>query len=427
MSKMVSTDSVPTITCLDAMRLLEMGYAMKKPMIFYGQPGIGKTSMVKQFCRKYGYQLVTLYPSQMDPVDVRGVPSIDKRHIELTEDQAARSPVRIEFMDKHGNEHEGYTYTTDVPITRWALPEYFPLDPDSKGVLFVDELLQAVPAVQHALMSLVLEREIGGVKLPEGWYVVAAGNRKEDGCPAQPLNPALNNRFGGGHYAVIADWDSFKEYAIDKGLDPRVLAYHNSNNGQNLSTLTYSHQGGGSSSKATNSNPNWGSPRTWEDVSDLLQYNAGKPVEQLALEIKGIVGDLAAPFITFCKFENEIPSVEAIIAAPTKVDLPDFTDSSLAYTVTLNLVYACRKDYKLIPKAFAYMYRFVMEQAPGATHRYAELGALFFTSILKDSENPSKEELELNRKRFATIKGDKKCSEWFRSDQAELWSRVNAA
>ena len=38
----------------------------------------------------------------------------------------------------------------------------------------------APPAIQGIAQQLILDREVGSYKLPEGWFVWAAGNRKED-------------------------------------------------------------------------------------------------------------------------------------------------------------------------------------------------------------------------------------------------------
>ena len=61
-------------------------------------------------------------------------------------------------------------------------------------LLFVDELNSAVPDVQKAFYSLILDRRLGDYELPEGSRVVAAGNRVEDRALVRPMATALANR-----------------------------------------------------------------------------------------------------------------------------------------------------------------------------------------------------------------------------------------
>ncbi len=68
--------------------------------------------------------------SQLDPVDLRGVPAIKN-------DQ-----------------------------TVWMPPVFFPKDPNSQGILFLDELNAAPPSVQAAIYQLVLNRRMGEYLLP---------------------------------------------------------------------------------------------------------------------------------------------------------------------------------------------------------------------------------------------------------------------
>lgn len=85
------------------------------PLFIHGSPGIGKSYIVSDIAQKNKLELVDVRLSQMDPVDLRGVPSIK-------DDQ-----------------------------TVWMPPVFFPKDPDSEGILFLDELNAAPPSVQAAI------------------------------------------------------------------------------------------------------------------------------------------------------------------------------------------------------------------------------------------------------------------------------------
>ena len=77
-----------------------------------------------------------------------------------------------------------------------------------RGLLFFDELSSAPPAVQAALLRVVLERRVGSLQLPEHVRIVAAANPPASAADGWHLSPPLANRF------VHLHWTH----------DPRVVA-----------------------------------------------------------------------------------------------------------------------------------------------------------------------------------------------------------
>ena len=57
---------------------LEYLIKAKQPVMLHGSPGVGKSQVVKQVADKLGIDMIDLRLSQLDPVDLRGVPSVDK-------------------------------------------------------------------------------------------------------------------------------------------------------------------------------------------------------------------------------------------------------------------------------------------------------------------------------------------------------------
>ena len=135
---------------------VQEGYATRLPMLLTGAPGVGKSSAVRQASTDMGIALIDVRASQTDPVDWRGIPSII------------------------GGK------------TKWCVPDFLPQS--GAGILFLDELTAAPMAVQVALYQLILDRRIGDYTLPDGWYVMGAGNRVEDRAAAGRMSTALNNR-----------------------------------------------------------------------------------------------------------------------------------------------------------------------------------------------------------------------------------------
>lgn len=65
-----------------------------------------------------------------------------------------------------------------------------------RGVVLLDELNTAPPAVQPAILRVVLEGVVGDLELPAGVRFVAAMNKTADAAGGWDLAPPLANRFG---------------------------------------------------------------------------------------------------------------------------------------------------------------------------------------------------------------------------------------
>jgi len=151
----------------------------------WGSVGIGKTTFVQDFTDLQGRKLVDVRASQLDPVDVRGLP------------------------------------ITDAEYVRWLIPNFLHQLTD-KHVLFLDELNLASPSTQSAFYSLIQERKLGDYTAPEGLWIIAAGNREQDGCGVTKLKAALSDRFE--HIDVEFDLESWTEWARQSGVNPLAIA-----------------------------------------------------------------------------------------------------------------------------------------------------------------------------------------------------------
>ena len=175
------------------MRSEELKKALKEaikqnvPVLIKGSPGIGKSAIVHQIGKEIGYQVIDYRLSQVDSVDLRGVPSI-----------------------KDGRTH-------------WNAPAEFPSDPKSKGILFLDEINSASQSVQAAAYQLVLDRELGTYKLPDGWIPMAAGNRTTDRAIVNQMPTPLRNRFC--HFELEPSIDDWVGWAVTAGIPEETIAF----------------------------------------------------------------------------------------------------------------------------------------------------------------------------------------------------------
>jgi hypothetical protein len=246
--------------------------------MIWGAPGIGKSSIVAQTAAAHKMEMIDLRLSQLAPTDLRGLPVAD---------------------------HEN-------GISRWYPPEFLPRT--GKGILFLDELNLAPPAMQGMAQQLILDRKVGSYEVPEGWFVWAAGNRKEDRAAVFDMPAPLANRFI--HLTVEAHFDSFKFYALENGIHEHILAF--------LSfrpTLLH---------KIDPQQPAWPSPRSWMIASRL--YRTG-------LDIAHVVGlGTAAEFTAFLKLYSQLPDVEEILHGNgTHIEFPAEPSQRYALTMALTM------------------------------------------------------------------------------------------
>lgn len=242
--------------------------------MIWGPPGIGKSSIVAQTAASRGLAFGDVRLSQLAPTDLRGLP--------VAEDGMAR----------------------------WYPPEFLPRE--GKGILFLDELNLAPPAIQGVAQQLVLDRRVGSYRVPDGWYIWAAGNRKEDRAAVFDMPAPLANRFL--HLHVEPDMDSFRTYAWSAGLHEHIIAF-----------LSYRPS---LLHKLDHHEPAWPSPRSWEMASRL--HRAG-------LDIRAAVGEgAAAEFDAYVHHADSLPDLEGILrGAGQQTRFP--SEPSVAYATVVGL------------------------------------------------------------------------------------------
>jgi len=236
--------------------------AQKVPTFLWGAPGIGKSSIVKEIAKSRDIGFIDLRLALMDPTDLKGIPFYDK---------------------------ESHT-------ALWAPPAFLPSE--GEGILFLDELNSAPPAVQSSAYQLILDRRIGEYILPDGWAIVAAGNREGDRGVTYRMPAPLANRFV--HFELDVSVDDWRDWAYRVGLDSRIIAY-----------ITYKkeHLFTFDSKQDVKS---FATPRSWEYVANILKSNIE---ESLLLEsISGAVGrEVAVGFLSFLRVMERLPDIKAIL------------------------------------------------------------------------------------------------------------------
>lgn len=242
--------------------------------MIWGAPGIGKSSIVGQLTQAHTIDFIDVRLSQLAPTDLRGLP--------VAEDG----------------------------ISKWYPPEFLPRG--GKGILFLDELNMAPPAMQGVAQQLILDRRVGSYTVPEDWFVWAAGNRKEDRAAVFDMPAPLANRFL--HLQVEPDFDSFKAYALETGVHEQIIAFLSFR-----STLLH---------KFDPQQPAWCSPRSWVMASAL---------HGAELSIAPAVGVAAeAEFTAYIELYRSLPNLTPILEGNgDRISFP--TEPSTCYATAIGL------------------------------------------------------------------------------------------
>ena len=77
------------------------------PLMAWGAPGLGKSSIIRELAREYGVGFLDIRLAQREPVDIRGLPVPDKDGV------------------------------------KWLVSAEWPRDPKSRGIILFDELTAA--------------------------------------------------------------------------------------------------------------------------------------------------------------------------------------------------------------------------------------------------------------------------------------------
>ena len=266
---------------------------MKRPTFLWGPPGIGKSDLVQQIGADTDREVIDVRLALWEPTDIKGIPYFDSNAGTMT----------------------------------WAPPAELPTDPDSKAILFLDELNSAPPAVQAAAYQLILNRKVGTYVLPKGVDIVAAGNRDGDKGVTYRMPAPLANRFV--HLEMKVDFDDWQDWATLHGINPEVVGYI----GYAKQDLYDYDPKSPSKSFAT--------PRSWSFVSDLVS-DTEIDTESLTNLVSGAIGDgLAVKFMAHRKIASKLPKPDDILDGKVK-DL-EIKEVSAMYSLTVGLCYELKE------------------------------------------------------------------------------------
>jgi hypothetical protein len=298
---------------------LTLAVSADLPVLLWGEPGIGKTAALNQLADALELPLTTVIASVHEPSDFSGLPVVG-------DDPAAQG----------------------VPMAPpdWAVR----LARAGQGLLFLDELSTAPPAVQAALLRVVLERRVGALRLPPGVRIVAAANPRSSAADGWELSPPLANRFVHlqwtyDHAVVVRGLGGTWPKAALPRLDPVRLPDAVTFARRAVCELLAARPGlvhQLPKNEARRGGP-WPSPRSWEMTLRLIAFAtaAGASREVLSMLVRGTVGDGPGLELLASLDRMDLPDPEVLLADPAAAVLPERGD--LRQTVLDGVVEAVRK------------------------------------------------------------------------------------
>jgi hypothetical protein len=208
-----------------------------------------------------------------------------------------------------------------------------------RGVLFLDELSTAPPAVQAALLRVVLERTVGDLPLPHEVTIVAAANPPEQAADGWDLSAPLANRFCHLDWTLDArEWADglaagFAQPVVES-IEPAELAARLPAVRSRIAAfvVTRPHLLSAAPTDEVMAGRAWPSPRSWELAARLtaageLQLASEQVVAAL---VAGAVGPGAAAEFLAWNRELDLPDPEAVLADPYSFRLPARGDRAYA-------------------------------------------------------------------------------------------------
>lgn len=298
----------------------------KKSVLILGAPGIGKSQISQNVARKRNCKFIDFRLLTMSETDLKGIP-----------------------FPSEDNKKAIFLH-----------PNIFPNEErDGKeGILLLEELTSANRNLMSTMYQLVLDRQLGTYKLPDGWMVVATGNREEDYGEFYVMPAPLADRFlifelANSGSAFVDDWIV---WAYKNDIAVEIIAYVR---------------------KFSNSlhdfNPElhdegmliFPTPRSWASLSDIIKHDQSSN-DNLSDEAKSMILASVGPihgnqFISFYNYRNNLPDLDDILNGKPFTPIGRDQENELALTIS-SLIDLAKDQFigdEAGPKGEEYIYNIV--------------------------------------------------------------------
>lgn len=229
--------------------------------MFTGDAGLGKSQIVQQWVAKQRernpeFGFVDLRIAYLEAPDLIGFPESAK--------------------DEYGQIR-----------TCHRLPEFWPTNPTSEGLLLLEEPNRGTTGVMNCLMQLLTDRKVHNYTLPKGWLIAACVNPDSAAYDVNPMDSALKDRFE--DFEVEYDALTFMEYMEKKEWHNPIQRFVGD------AIWTY---------KAPNElgqNGKYISPRTWSKLNAAERAGLAENRMLHRITVCGVLGkDIGNEYHSYC-------------------------------------------------------------------------------------------------------------------------------
>ena len=305
-------------------------------VIGQGEPGIGKSSMLKVLAQQYpDYEIAYIDCTLLDLGD-----------------------FALPYTEMAG----------DLKVTKFAPNARFKMHTGKPVIVMLDEIGKAMKAVKNVLLTLMLEHRIGDNYLPEGSIVFGTTNLLSDGV-GDMLEAHARNRVC---MTTVRkpDADEWIEWAISNDVAPEVIAWVKqfphalasyTDVSQKDNPYIFNPTRAGMGAVVT--------PRSLEKASHIAKRRSELGDSLTISMLTGTIGESASRDMqAFFTVVDKLPTWDAIMASPSTTKMP--TDTVAKCILVFSAITRVEKDS--LPKWMTYLQRMDMEWQ-----------ALFATSVMK--------------------------------------------
>ena len=309
-------------------------------IIGQGEPGIGKSSMLKVLQQKYpDYEIAYIDCTLLDLGDFA-------------------LPYTVEAGE-------------GLKVTKFAPNARFKFHSDKPVIIMLDEIGKAMKAVKNVLLTLMLEHRIGDNYAPKGSIVFGTTNLLTDGV-GDMLEAHARNRV-----ALVTvrkpDADEWIEWALKNDIAPEVVAWVKqfphalmsyTDPSQKDNPYIFNPTRAGMGAVVT--------PRSLEKASHIAKKRADLGDALTISLLTGTIGESASRDMqAFFTVVDKLPTWESVISNPSGAKLPD--DTVAKCILVFSAIARVEKD--TLSKWLTYSKRMDMEWQ-----------ALFATSVMKSNK-----------------------------------------
>lgn len=309
-------------------------------IIGQGEPGIGKSSMLKVLQQKYpDYEIAYIDCTLLDLGDFA-------------------LPYTVEAGE-------------GLKVTKFAPNARFKFHSDKPVIIMLDEIGKAMKAVKNVLLTLMLEHRIGDNYAPKGSIVFGTTNLLTDGV-GDMLEAHARNRV-----ALVTvrkpDADEWIEWALKNDIAPEVVAWVKqfphalmsyTDPSQKDNPYIFNPTRAGMGAVVT--------PRSLEKASHIAKKRSELGDALTISLLTGTIGESASRDMqAFFTVVDKLPTWESVIANPSSAKLPD--DTVAKCILVFSAIARVEKD--TLSKWLTYSKRMDMEWQ-----------ALFATSVMKSNK-----------------------------------------